>query len=90
MANWWELSENSLAADEEAQEARKADFFNTFYGTDSGKNVLLALCSECYKEDSTPGACLARIRLYNWIRAVAGVDVQAERAAIDAESKAIT
>lgn len=88
-AVWWQLSQEEIAQDEGAQEARRLAYFNTFYGHEEGRQVLLDVQQLCYAGADSPEAALARIRLYHEIRARAGIDRDAEKSAIDAEAKSI-
>lgn len=67
----------------------KISFYNTFYGAEDGKDVLLELARMCYQEQSTAEATLGRIKLFQQIRVLAGVDAEVERRAIDAEAERI-
>lgn len=86
---WWKMSPAEVAADPEALEARRIAYFNTLYGHDEGRQVLLDIMEMCYAGDVDPAATLALIKLFNELRARAGIDKDAEKAAIDAEAAAI-
>ena len=89
MANWWELSEHAIAADEDTAGERAAAYFNTFYGTEDGKRVLLDICQMCYSYNTSAEGTLALVKLYQMIRSRAGVNPNVEKAAIDAEAEAL-
>lgn len=89
MANWWELTEVELANDPDALEARSTAYFNTFYGTDDGRAVLVDLGKLSYERKESAAATLAGIELYHAIKARAGLTVDCEKAAIDAEGSSI-
>ena len=85
---WWELDEEELAQDEEAREEKQAAHYNTFYATESGREVLLNLQRVCYAGND-PVAAVALIRLFNQIRADCGVNTFVEMQAIKAEAQYI-
>lgn len=85
---WWELSEGELAQNEGARELKQAAYFNTFYGSDSGREVLLDVQRACYAMND-PVASVALIKLVNQIRANCGVNTFVEMQAIKAEAKYI-
>lgn len=84
--DWWALSEEELAEDGAAQTDKTLAYYNTFYSTIEGRQVLLDLQRRCY-ESNDPVASVALITLYNNIRADCGVGVQVEMAAINAEAR---
>lgn len=89
MTEWWRMSQEALAADKEAQQAKQLAYYNTFYRSDSGREVLLDLQHLCHAELGSSDSILARIELFNIIRINCGISVDSEKAAIDAEAKAI-
>lgn len=81
--------------DEEAKQladdiARQTAFFNTLYGTDEGRQVLLWIRNYCYErfelDGSHASAALALIELYQEIRVNCGLN---EADVIDAEAETI-
>lgn len=87
---WWKLGEKELALDEAAQQAKQLAYYNTFYGTETSRQVMLDLQRLCYTRTANSDADLARIELFNIIRTNCGASIDSEKAAIDAEAKAIT
>lgn len=85
---WWQLSEEVLASDAEAQAEMQQAFYNTFYATEHGRQVLLGLQRMCYSTNS-PIASVALIALFNQIRANCGVNAFVEMQAIKAEAQYI-
>lgn len=88
MAEWYELTEEELAEDEDAQLAKQLAHYNTFYATEHGREVLLGLQRECHAMND-PVASVALISLYNRIRSNCGVNTFVEMRAIEAEAKYI-
>jgi hypothetical protein len=92
---WWEMTEEELAHDEEAQRARQLAYYNTFYGSNESRAVMLDIMRICYQikdgcsEFTREGACaiLAQIAIYQEIRARCGICD--EKAVIDAEASTI-
>lgn len=88
MAEWWQLSEEELAKDANAQAEKQLAYWRTFYGSESGRQVLLSLQRECYAAND-PIASVALIKLFNQIRANCGVNAFVEMQAIKAEAQYI-
>jgi hypothetical protein len=85
---WWKLKPEEL--DEEQAEARRLAYYNIFYGTEEGRQILLDIKKICYETSGlSSDAVLARIALFVAIRANCGVNIETEKTAIDAEAKAI-
>lgn len=90
MAQWWELDKHELQLDEEALKYKRTAYWNTFYSTEEGQQVLLDIKSMCYESADLPAvAQLALIRLYHDIRACCGADVNSAKRAIEAEGSSI-
>ena len=87
--DWWKLDEQRLAQDEEAQAAKLLAYYNTFYGSDQGRQVLFDLTNYCFADVGEPIEVLARIRLLAIIKANCGFNQDSQMAAIEAESKSI-
>jgi len=83
------MSPEELVADEDAQLAKTVAYYNTFYGTEEGRQVLLDIQRLCNEGGNSAEATVALINLYNEIRLNAGADVTTEKAMIDAEAGAI-
>jgi hypothetical protein len=83
---WWELSQEELDANEEAQLAKQSAYFNTFYASDEGRAVLYDILCYCNAQRRSAEALLALTSLYHHIRASSGID---DKEAIDAEAKTI-
>lgn len=88
MADWWQLDEATLAEDADAQLEKQVAHYNTFYGTEHGRQVLLNLQRMCYAAND-PVASVALITLFNQIRANCGVNAFVEMQAIKAEAQYI-
>ena len=88
---WWKLSPDELAKDEEAREAKRLAYFRTFYGDDYGMEVLFDLTNECFSPLNHYDAVetVALIRLLGTIKENCGFNADSQMAAIEAESKAI-
>ena len=86
---WWQMTKEQLAEDADARLAKRLAYYNTFYGTVHGREVLVDIIQMCYSFSSDPVAMLARIEVVNRIRANAGATVDSDKAAIDAEAEAI-
>lgn len=87
---WWKLSQGELALDEPASQAKQRAYYNSFYASEEAKQVTLDLQRLCNSKTNDPVADLARIEIFNTIRANCGASIESEKAAIDAEAKAIT
>lgn len=90
VTEWWQLSEEQLAENAEAQVAKQVAYWNTFYGRDESREVLLDIQRRCYSHNGSSDAILALIELFNDIRANCGASLVSEKAAIDAEAGSIT
>ncbi len=89
---WWKVKTEDL--NEEQAEAKRLAYYNTFFGSPEGRQVLLDLQRESYKlwpVGSAPSsdAVIARIDFLQEIRANCGANVESEMAAIEAEGKTI-
>ena len=84
---WWKLDEAFLASNAEAQAAKQLAYYNTFYGSVYGREVLLDVTRLCFQLMPTAEATLARIRLLDQIKVNCGIGSEQEMAAIEAESK---
>jgi len=90
MAQWWELTDNEIAENEEALLAKQSAYYNTFFGTEEGQQVLLDLKAHCYEApQETAEAQLALIRLYYTIIVSCGGTIHSAKAAIEAEGNSI-
>ena len=85
---WWELDNEELAGNPDAQTEMQLAFYNTFYATEPGRQVLLGLQRMCYGAND-PIASVALIALFNQVRANCGVNAFVEMQAIRAEAKYI-
>jgi len=89
---WYELSPEEFAADEEAQKARQIAYYNTFYASEDGRAVLFDILKfvNCRYPDGQEYAIasLALIELYLYIRRCCGI--RSEKDVIDAEGGTIT
>lgn len=88
MKQWWQMSADELAGDEDAQQARQVAYFNTFYGTDEGRQVLVDLKNVLY-ELASARRNVGFVEVYQMIRASAGANNDTEKAMVDAEATAI-
>ena len=88
MSDWYKMSEDELSQDSGILE-RQQSYYNTFYRTDEGRCVLLDIQRMCFEQANTPEASLALINLYLRIRALCGVNIDMEKASLDAEAKLI-
>ena len=89
MANWWKASEEDIAASQELQQERAASYFNTFYGSDERRLVLLDIGKMCYTRRGSAEASIALIELFHQLKARAGLTQEGEKAAVDAEAASI-
>jgi hypothetical protein len=94
MAEWWNLTpEEAGELTNEEKEVLVAEkqvaYFNTYYGSEHGRQVMADLMRKCYEvaPGRTAEAALALIELYQGIRADCGIND--EKAVIDAEMKTI-
>lgn len=78
------MSSDELADDKSAQLQRQIAFYNTFYETEDGKDVLSEIRRYCYSSQD-----INLIAFYLWIRDAAGRTEETERAMIDAEAETI-
>jgi hypothetical protein len=85
LSQWWEMPE----LDAEARLEMKLAFWNVFYGSAEGRQVMLKIKEMCYRPEMTSKETLAKIRLFHDIRAICGNDVNSAMASIEAEGKAI-
>ena len=86
---WWKMSRGALNADKEAKQDRQRAYYNTFYGDEESRQVLLDLQRLCYTKTGNTDMDVARIELFNIIRVNCGASIDSEKAAIDAEAKTI-
>ena len=87
MKQWWQIPECELTP--ETLSDKRLAFYNTFYGSEEGRQVMLSIKEMCYKPQRTAEETLARITLFHDIRAAAGNDVDSAMASIEAEAKTI-
>lgn len=90
MAEWFLLNPEEFASDEEAQKAKQLAYFNTFYGSEEGRQVmfdLMRLCNDI--TNKKPDAVIAQLALYQYIRACCGITADKEKEIIDAEASII-
>lgn len=86
---WWKLSKEQLADDAEAQAAKQVAYFNTFYGSDEGRQVAYDLTHICFTPQTEMAGTLGRIALLGEIKANCGFNEDSQMAAIEAEGKSI-
>jgi len=88
MADWWRMSEDELAVDAEARQEKCLAYYNVFYATPIGRQVLFDILNRTHAK--VPGrssdASLTLVELYHYLRASAGID---EEIVIEAEAKSI-
>jgi len=84
---WWKAKLGDL--DDDQKQAMQDAYYNTFYGDDEGRKVLLNLQRLCFENVSTPERTIARLEFLMHIKTSCGLDVESEMAAIEAEAKAI-
>ncbi|KKL05473.1 hypothetical protein LCGC14_2605670 [marine sediment metagenome] len=89
MANWWEMTDAAVEADEEVKAERACAYFDTLFRDDVSRCVMLDIGKMCYADDRSAEASLALIRLYHMLKARAGLTITGEKAAIDAEADSI-
>ncbi len=79
------MNEQELAADEQALAAKQIAHYNTFYGSEHGRQVLYHLTNLCHqgKDDAE---MMARMRLLGLIKENCGYTNETQMAAIRAES----
>ena len=87
LEDWWKLSKQELAQDEQAQAAKQVAYHSVLYGSTYGRQVMFDLTNLCYERMPASEATLARIDLLHQIKANCGVGPDEEMAAIEAESK---
>ncbi len=87
MTNWWELSPGQI--DALSSNERLLAYYNTFYASENGRQVLLDIQRMCFEKQENAEASLALIALYGMIRAKCGVDLSVEKASLDGEAKLI-
>ena len=86
---WWELAEDEIAEDREAQRARQHAYASIFYSTTDGNHVLLDIKHCCQSNDVGYEGRVVLLRLYNTIRKRAGASVYSELAMIEAEANTL-
>lgn len=91
---WWELPEEEIEANPEAQKARHKAYNNALHADDDGRAVLFDIRRQCYGvtgfqsvPENTALACLALIELYQHIRRCCGITDEMEKEVIDAEAQ---
>jgi hypothetical protein len=84
MKQWWQMTDEELAADKNARRAKRIAYYNTFFGTDDGRDVLNDIRETCFNSQNIELICL-----YLNIRNNAGRTRETEKAMIDAEAQAI-
>ncbi len=84
---WWQLDEAFLASNAEAQAAKQLAYYQTFYGSRQGREVLLDVTRLCSQLMPTAEATMARVRLLDQIKVNCGIGSEQEMAAIEAESR---
>jgi hypothetical protein len=92
---WSDMTNEQIAGNEEAAEARKVAFVNTFYATKDGQDVLLYLTRMVLdyevlpiRVEETAGIKLAIREFLDHIKDCCGLDDK--RAVIEAEAAAVT
>lgn len=84
---WWQVNLDEELSEEQLQ-AKRTDYYNTFFGSEKGRRVLLDIQKMSFLNKG-PESTLGRIELYNDIRANCGANIESDKAAIDAEAAAI-
>ena len=84
---WWQLKIVDL--NDEQKKAMRLAYYNTYYGSEHGRQVLLSLQMMYLEEGISPETKLARIDLIDHIKVVCGWNVNVQMAAIEAEGAAI-
>ena len=84
---WWKLSADELALDEEARKAKQHDYHSMFYGRPNGMAVLCDLTNECMLPQDEMAGTLGRIKLLATIKTNCGFTADSQMAAIEAEGK---
>ncbi len=81
---WWLLSSEELQEDQDAQLAKQNAYFEVFYSSANGREVLNDIRELCYSSNN-----VELISMYNTIRNCAGRTRLTELNMIEAEAKAI-
>ena len=91
---WYEMAEDEIDASAEARKARTFAYYNTFYGTDDGRVVLMDIARMCYDTTrrnpcTSEGALgiVALVELLYDIKVRCGLTD--EKATIEAEARAV-
>ena len=87
---WWQLSPEEISQSSDALKMRKLAYYNTFYATEEGRQVLLDIKRMCYNDSRSPDGLIAMIQLFHTIRGKAGLTVESDKAGIDAEAGSVT
>lgn len=86
---WWQLSPEEIAQNPEAVKLRKLAYYNTFYASEEGRQVLLDMKKMCYNNSLSPDGLIATIQLFETIRGKAGLTIDSDMAAISAEAGSV-
>ena len=81
---WWQLTNTELKVSPEARRAKQAAYKETFYGSESGKDVLFDLTWEIENAQVSDSVKLGLMEFLKTIKRNCGITN--ERALIDAEA----
>ena len=81
---WWKANLGDL--DDDQKQAMQTDYYQTFYGSENGRRVMLNLQRLCFEDVTTPERTISRLELLIHIKTSCGLNVESEMAAIEAEA----